>query len=66
MECLLKQFPVKDVELEFNTANLSKDSFKDLVEISDKFKAQFYNAGVMMNGKVYTSKVASDCDEIYP
>lgn len=35
----VKQFPIKDVELEFNTANLSKDSFKDLVEVSDKFKA---------------------------
>ena len=39
---LVKQFPIKDVELEFNTTNLSKDSFKDLVEVSDKFKAQFY------------------------
>ncbi|MDD6387807.1 MAG: DNA (cytosine-5-)-methyltransferase, partial [Bacilli bacterium] len=43
----VKQFPIKDVELEFNTTNLSKDSYKDLVEVSDKFKAQFYNAGIM-------------------
>lgn len=62
----VKQFPIKDIELEFNTTNLSKDSFKDLVEVSDKFKAQFYNAGIMINGKVYTSKVVPDCNDIYP
>ena len=62
----VKQFPIKDEELEFNTTNISKDSFKDLVEVSDKFKTQFYNAGIMMNRKVYTSKVVADCDEIFP
>ena len=62
----VKQFPIKDIELEFNTTNLSKDSFKDLVEVSDKFKAQFYNAGIMINGKVYTSKVSADCNEVFP
>ena len=35
-------------------------------EVSDKFKSQFYNAGVMLNGKVYSSKVEKDCNEIYP
>lgn len=34
--------------------------------VSDKFKAQFYNDGIMMNGKVYTSKVSTDCDEVFP
>ena len=54
----VKQFPIKNVELEFNTTNLSKDSYKDLVEVSDKFKAQFYNAGkkimapIVFNGGV--------------
>lgn len=62
----VKQFPIKDVELEFNTSNLSKDLFQNLLEVSDKFKTQFYNAGIMMNGKVYTSKVISDCDKIFP
>ena len=62
----VKQFPIKDIELEFNTTNLSKDSFKDLVEVSDKFKAQFYNAGIMMNGKVYTSKVSADYEDVFP
>ena len=62
----VKQFPIKDVELEFNTSNLSKDLFQNLLEVSDKFKTQFYNAGIMLNGKVYTSKVISDCDKIFP
>ena len=62
----VKQFPINDFELEFNTANLSKDSFKDLIKVSDNFKAQFYNAGIMINGKVYTSKVVSNCSENYP
>lgn len=61
-----KQFLVKDIELEFNTTNLSKETFKDLVEISDKFSTQFYNAGLMINGIIYTYKILSDCSEIYP
>ena len=36
------------------------------MKVSNKFKAQFYNAGVMLNGKVYSSKVEKDCNEIYP
>lgn len=62
----VKQFPIKQNELNFDMFNISKDSFKDLVEVSDKFKAQFYNAGVMINGKIYTSKVEKDCNDIYP
>ncbi len=62
----VKQFPIKDEELEFKTANLSKNSFKNLVEVSNKFKAQFYNAGLMCNGKTYTFKVVSECNDIYP
>lgn len=30
--------------------------YKDLVEVSDKFKADFDNAGFMIDGKVYTIK----------
>ena len=61
-----KEFPIKDIELEYNMANISKSTYKDLVDISDNFKTQFYNSGVMCNGKIYTVKVESDCNEIYP
>lgn len=61
-----KQFPVKDLELDFNTTNLSKKVFKNLSEVSNSFKTQFYNAGIMINGNIYTSKVTSDNHKIYP
>ena len=62
----IKQFPIKKEELDFSNTTLTKDNYETLVEVSDKFKAQFYNAGVMLNGKVYSSKVEKDCNEIYP
>ena len=61
-----KQFPIKNEELNYSTADLSKKSYDNLVKISNKFKAQFYNAGIMLNGKVYSSKVEKDCTDIYP
>ena len=61
-----KQFPIKEEELEFNSVDISKTSFNDLLEISNNFKNQFYNAGFMINGKIYTYKVEYDCNEIYP
>ena len=61
-----KEFPIRDIELEYNMANISKSTYNDLVNISDNFKTQFYNSGVMCNGKIYTVKVESNCNEIYP
>ncbi len=52
-----KQFSISDDELEYNTINISKDIYKNLVEVTNNFKAQFYNSGVMIKGKIYTSKV---------
>ncbi len=54
-----KQFPIKDDEPEYNTINISKDTYKDLVEVTNHFKAQFYNSGIMVKGKIYTSKVVA-------
>lgn len=34
-----------------------KTEFKDLVEVSNNFNATFENAGYMINGKVYTTKI---------
>ena len=61
-----KQFPIKEVELKHNEIDMSKEKFKDLVDVSNNFKAEFYNAGVMVNGKIYTAKVEKDCNEIMP
>ncbi len=61
-----KQFPVKPEELDYNMANVSKSMYKDLADVSDNFQTQFYNAGVMCDGKIYTAKMESDCNDIYP
>ena len=61
-----KQFPIKKEELKTNSSNISKDNYNDLVELSNKFKCEFYNAGIIINGKIYTSKVEKDCNDICP
>ena len=53
-----KQFPVKE--------NVSKSIYKDLADVSDNFQTQFYNSGVMCDGKIYTAKMEADCNDIYP
>lgn len=59
-----EQFPIKNNELATNAFTVSE--YKDLVDVSDNFKNQFYNSGVMINGDVYTLKLEPDCDVIYP
>ena len=61
-----KQFPIKKEELDYNIANVSKKMYKDLVDVSDNFQTQFYNTGVMCDGKVYTAKMEPKCKDIYP
>lgn len=61
-----KQFSVKENELDYNMANISKSMYKDLADVSDNFQTQFYNSGVMCDGKIYTAKMESDCTYIYP
>ena len=60
----VKQFPIKD-EYEAITKSSIAD-YKDLVEVSDMFKCEFYNAGVMNNGGIYTVKTKADYNLIYP
>lgn len=59
-----KQFPIKNYELDSNVTDIS--IYNNLVEVSDNFKNQFFNAGIMYNGKVYTVKLEVACDKIYP
>ena len=60
------EFPIKDKELDSNSLSISKDDFVDLVDITNNFKGQFLNAGIMINGNVYTSKVEKDCEDLFP
>ncbi len=61
-----KQFPVKEKEIAYNIVNVSKAMYKDLADLSDNFQTQFYNAGVMCEGKIYTAKIESACNDVFP
>ena len=50
----VQQFPIKDSYEAITKANIAE--YKDLIEVSNLFKCQFYNAGVMKNGNIYTVK----------
>ena len=56
-EGVFKTFKTTNEELDYNVINITKKYYKDLMEISDKFEFEFMNAGVMCEGKIYTSKV---------
>ena len=59
-----REFPIESEYLAINKASIAE--YKDLIEVSNMFKCQFYNAGIMKNGGIYTVKVKSDCNLIYP
>lgn len=52
-----KEFPVeKVISKQIKETNVAS-KFNDLVDVSDNFKAEFQNAGYMIDGKIYTAKV---------
>lgn len=57
------QFPVKKAELDVNQTDIKE--YRDLLDVSDNFQGQFYNAGSMINGKVYTAKLEPECSEVF-
>lgn len=58
-----KEFPIFELnKKDIKEYNLRK-GYKDLVVVSDKFKADFENAGYMFGDKVYTVKVKPICVE---
>lgn len=60
----VKQFPIKDEYEAITKSNISE--YKDLVEVSNMFKCDFYNSGIMNDGKIYTVKTKSDFNLVYP
>lgn len=60
----VQQFPLKSEYQAISETSISE--YKDLKDVSDNFKCQFYNAGVMTNGGIYTVKVKSDYNLVYP
>jgi len=59
-----KQFPIKDGYEKIVKNDISE--YKDLLEVSDKFKSEFYNTGVMINGGIYSVKTKADYNLVYP
>lgn len=60
----IKEFPIYETYLEL--AESSVEDYNDLVDLSNNFKCEFYNAGVMTSGGIYTVKVKADYNLIYP
>lgn len=60
----IKQFPLKDEYDALNESNVSE--YKDLVDVSNNFKCEFYNAGIMHDGGIYTVKTKPDYNLVYP
>lgn len=61
-----KQFPITPENSDNSKFDISNTEYKDLVEVSDKFKGQFYNSGHMVNYKAISYKVMSDKSTISP
>lgn len=59
-----KQFPIKDGYEKIVKNDISE--YKDLLEVSDKFKSEFYNTGVMIKGGIYSVKTKPDYNLVYP
>lgn len=60
----VKQFPIKDTCEAITESNIV--DYKDLVDVSNNFKCEFYNAGIMQNGKILSIKTKADYNLIYP
>ena len=60
----VQQFPIKDSYEAITKTSIS--DYKDLIDVSDNFSCQFYNAGIMNEGGIYTVKVKSDFNLVFP
>ena len=60
----IKQFPIENQYYAITESCISE--YKDLIDVSNNFKCQFYNAGIMKNGNIYTVKTKADCNLIFP
>ena len=60
----IKQFPIENQYYAITESCISE--YQDLIDVSNNFKCQFYNAGIMKNGNIYTVKTKADCNLIFP
>lgn len=55
----VKKFPIENKYYAITESCAS--GYKDLIEVSNNFKCEFYNAGIMHDGRIYTVKTKSSC-----
>jgi len=61
-----KQFPITSEIVEKSKYDISKEKYKDLVEVSDQFIDQFYNSGYMVDYKITSYKTISNKSPMVP
>lgn len=61
-----KSFEIKDCDSEIVSTDVGKDTYENLIDVNNNFKMEFLNAGVMIDGNIFTTKVESDCNKMYP
>ena len=61
-----KSFKIKDSDSEIVSTDVRKDTYENLIDVNNNFKMEFLNAGVMIDGNIFTTKVESDCNKLYP
>lgn len=59
-----KKFPVEKDIVKISNYDISKNSYKDLVEVSNTFKGEFYNSGYMIDYNVTSIKSESKKEKI--
>ncbi len=59
-----KNFPVEKEIVKISNYDISKNSYKDLVEVSNTFKGEFYNSGYMIDYNVTSIKSESKKEKI--
>ncbi len=55
----VKNFEIKPQALSTGISNISKKTYKDLLDINNNYDFRFYNAGIMIDGEIFTAKVDS-------
>lgn len=60
----VQQFPIKDEYEKMMKTTIAE--YKDLVDVSANFKTEFYNAGIMKDGEIYSVKVKADYNLVFP
>ena len=61
-----KSFKIKDSDSEIVSTDVRNDTYENLIDVNNNFKMEFLNAGVMIDGNIFTTKVESDCNKLYP